>query len=564
MLKKIIASIFPLIFLSAGLFFLIKAVIPAIVTSFKQRSLVEVRGQLSESNLDWEANDKGQFIYRLTAVYQYKYEGKTYTVQREEIDTRDSVYHYMTKRNKETILSEWSEEPDRVFHIYPTSPEKQYEVQDIGVPFWILLVVLPCLLAFIGLYILVKIFTSKKDDHVELAEPWLQKTNWKSNHISCSTIASNRGMIIVTVFWNLIAFTVLYFVIRESGFKNPLLFFIGVFPLIGIVLIVNIYAKIADLRRNGTATLELNPYPASIGGHFGGLIHFKNAFPKNSIIELKLNCIKVTYSSGNHKSRKESLIWQSTGFAFVNDDLRSAKYRFDIPAGLQQSSLSNDGIHWNVKCTVSYDDNHFERSFEIPVYQTAQISTIEVDSKNNPEGKKHAFQLVNDVTEFTELGTGYIIRYPNFRIMKPFLVFGSLVGLALLTLTFFSLKNDILPLLFTCVVGFFGLVFFLLAIGEGFYTLKVDLNQGGIKVQHKWLGLPFKSKTIAKDEIEGFTVGDYLQSNDGKGSHTAYYKVSVVFMNGQKTSVAIRLRNKVTAEQMQDFFQQYFQENAST
>ncbi|WP_375580801.1 hypothetical protein ABWH96_07225 [Marivirga tractuosa] len=555
--KKVLASIFPLLFIGFGAFFLFKASIPQVFKAIEQQSFVQVEAELIETNLEWRLNDSDKYIYALSAIYEYEFNDVQYSHKREETDVRDTTYHYMTKSNKEAILQEWKEEEAKAFYIDPSEPEKIQKLQDIGAAFWALLIGLPSLFVLVGILMIVGVFKHKKIDYASIAEPWLFKTNWKNKHISCNTIASNRGMIIVTVFWNLFAFTMFGIMVNKYGIDSTELLLIIIFPIVGLGLLLSTFSKIIDLTKNGTAYLELDPFPGSIGGHFGGVIFFNKVLPKNSIVELKLNCIKVTISSGSNKNRRETLLWQTSGFVYLNKDSKSGQFRFDIPSELKPSDLTRKGIHWHVVSTISYDNGHFERQFEVPMYETSKKSSISVASEEHPEAKRFAIDLINDVTEFTEKESGYTLRFPNFRILKTFLVFGSFLGGGLLALVYFNLQDQFLPFLFNIGFGFIGAIFFSIAIFEGFYTLKVDLEPEKIKVCHKWLGIPFKIKSILKDEMAEFKIGPYLNSDTNSGKHTAYHKVSLI-CNERKTAVAIRLKNRATAEQMKDFFDQYY------
>lgn len=556
-IKKVLASIFPAIFIGLGAFFLFKVSIPQVFKFIKQQSFLKVNAELVDTNLEWTPNKSGEYIYTLSAIYEYEYNDMQYTHQIEETEVRDTTYHYMTKSNKNALLHEWKEEGSKAFYIDPMKPEKIQELQDIGAVFWTLLIGLPTLFVLVGVLMIVGIFKHKKIDYASVTEPWLFKTNWKNNHISCSTIASNRGMIIVTVFWNLLAFTMFGIMVNKHGIDSTQLLLIIIFPVIGLGLLFNVFSKIIDLTKNGTAFLKLDPFPGSIGGHFGGVISFEKRLPKNSVVEIKLNCVKVTISSGSNKSRRETLLWQTSGFVYLNEDLKSGQFRFDIPLRLKPSDLTRQGIHWHVVSTISYDNGHFERQFEVPLYETYSKSSISVASEEHPEAKRFAVELINDVTEFTETESGYTLRFPNFRILKPFLVFGSLLGGGLLTLVYYNLQDQFLPFLFNIGFGFIGVIFLGIVIFEGFYTLKVDLEPGKIKVNHKWLGVPFKIKKIVRNDLTEFIIGPYLNSDTNSGKHTAYHKVSLIY-NRKKTAVAIRLKNKATAQQMKDFFDRYY------
>ncbi len=559
--KKLFASIIPAIFAVAGLFILIKVTIPLTLQWVENQNLSKVEGTLIETDLSWKPNDSGEYEYTLSAIYRYELHGKSSAVEITEGDKVDSSYHYITKRNKEAIIEEWKSESKKTLYIDPRLPEQHQEVQEIEAVFWLLIVLLPSLFTFLGLFLIYKIFKSKERELKDPSKPWLEKREWQTAHITCTTVKSKRGLIYFATFWNLIVFTIFGVVINENGFKDPVLLLIAVFPVIGIFLLFNALSKIVDLAKYSTAALQLDPFPASIGGDFGGQIHFKKAIPENSTIEITLSSIKVSYSgAGDDKSRSEDLMWQKSGFAYLNQStLKQGEFKLKIPALLEETSLSREGTHWTVVATVSFDKHHFSRLFQIPVYKTEQNSLVEVDSSTHPAAKSYAAELINDVTEFAQTGNQYSLQFPNFRILKSSILLGILIGGGLLTGAVFNFINEDLPLLFTIMFFFFGFIFFGLALFEGFYTLKVHLKPEKLITQHRWMGIPIKKRSYLKEDIKSFTIGDYVRSNTNNGRHTAYYKISILDRKNESSAVAIRLKNRATADQMIHFFNTYYQ-----
>lgn len=561
--NKITGSIIPLLFTVVGLFFLIKGTIPISIKWFREQALIEVQGVLTDAKLDWTPNGTGEFVYTITAEYAYQYKGKNYSLQMVETDVQDTSYHFVTEKYKQQSIEEQKANPEKVLYIDPETPEKYRKTDAVEAPFLILMVLLPCLFIFTGLFFIVNIFRHKKNITDPPSQPWLEKATWKNNHIACNTVSGSRGMIFMAIFWNLIAFPVFILFIKENGFQMPIIFFIGIFPLIGIGFTLSAVSKIHSRFKYGTSHLVLNPFPASIGGHFGGHIYFKKALPESSTIELKLSCIKVTYrGSGEDSSRNEELLWQNSGFAYLdNNQLKSAKFRLDIPADLNASGSSTEGIHWNMVSTVSCPNHHYSRLYEIPVFKTAEKSTISINSQEHPDAKNYAFQLINDVTEFIKKGEEYILTFPKFRMLRAPLFFAFLLGGGLLTLSINSFVEDYLPFLFSIGIGFFGVIFLGISITEGLYSLKVYLTPNKINVEHKWMGITLKTNHIAKKAIQEFTIDPYIRSTNNMGHHTAHYKISAVNHQGGKITVAIRLKHMATAEQMTDFFEKYFMLN---
>lgn len=547
-------------FVAFGLFFIIKASIPVTINWVKEQSFEEVKGILTDTQLNWEANDKEEYVYTLTANYDYKLNGQIYTIKLVETDAKDSTYHAVIKREKEEQIEEWETFPEKVFHINPEEPNKYQEPQNLSITILAFIILLPTIFVCIGLLMIIKTFTYHEHKMKDPSKPWLEKKIWQKNHIACDTVERQRGLLILALFWNMIAFTSFGVAYNNWGLLFPDLFFVGIFPFIGLIIIFYAFLKLYDFLKNGTAHLALKPFPAAIGGHFGGIIQFQKMLPKGSTVALKLSCIKVSYSNSSEgKNRKETLVWQSTGFAFIEERWRKeAQFKLEIPSNLPASTLTREGYLWTVISTVSYDNHHFERRFEIPVFKTGEKSILEIDSKAHTAAKEYASELINEVTEFAQQGDEYTLNFPNFRILKISLFFGLVIGTALLGLSIYSILYEFLPFMLSAIFGFIGFVFFGLAGFEAFYTLKVQLSPKAILVNPKWLGIPFITKKIPRSTIKNFTIGDYVRSDTNDGKHTAYYKVSAIDIHNKSTAVAIRLKNKETAEQMKHFFETYF------
>lgn len=558
MLKKIFASLFPGLFVFAGLFFIIKAGIPSVKRYFEEKHHVDVTAKFIEGRIDSLINNKGRDEYILTASYRYHLNGQEYIIERvNEVKGRPENIQY-EKRILENTLYSWKSIDTELIRIDPNEPYKfQYSDRVSGTDL-ILIFFIPTLFILIGGIIIWIIFRSKPTSIPEKV-PWTVKKDWRTNVISCNTKTKKNGMLVFSILWNSFCFVICYFLFFSGEeVESKAVYIVLIFPLIGFFLFLSFVRRYFDYKRYGEVKLEMDPFPASIGGHFGGHLYFQRSLPANSTVSIQLNCIKITYSgSGDNRSKKETLIWQNTGFAYLQN--KEVSFKLEIPSGLEETSLHTEGIHWRADITVSYNNHHFDRQFQIPVYETGQLSSVELNSEQHPAAAEHASELINEVTEFAKEGENYVINYPNFRVFRNSLILGFLIGGAILTGCVFSIINDALPTMMICIFAFIGSVFFGLSTFELFYTLSVELSPDELNSVHKWLGIPIKKLRFSKQEIHQFKLGDYVRFNASGGKHSAYYKVVLESMPGKTNAVAIRLRNKATAEQMKDFFDKYYQ-----
>lgn len=276
-LKHLLGSVVPLIFFVVGIFFLVKVGISYIKEWIEQQRFVEVSATLTDVYFDWKAGESSNYIYTINAYYQYEYNNNSYVVKKYEEDIRDSSYHYMVKRDKEAMIAGWQENPVTTLTIDPQKPEQFQYGKRIDFIFVLLFTLLPGSFIFFGAFMLYRNFKSKPVRLDNNLKPWLHK--WKSNVISCNTRANIKGTILIAIFWNFIAYTIILIYIQENSFDSPIILLIAIFPATGLFLIFKSFSNFFNFIKYGTAELKLDPFPAALGGDFAGQIVFNKTPP---------------------------------------------------------------------------------------------------------------------------------------------------------------------------------------------------------------------------------------------------------------------------------------------
>ncbi|QCK15800.1 DUF3592 domain-containing protein [Mangrovivirga cuniculi] len=561
-IKKILSVIFPMMFVLVGAGFLYVQGLSTIKQYIRQQQFIQVEASVKKADLKWEESWSDSIKYTIDVIYQYENNGNIYEIEREIVETGDLSNHELTKSRKEQAVNNLNNSRIITLSVDPNNPTRYQGFNQIDTNEFMVSILVPAVFILVGLFVTFRILKSKKPIEKKLSRPWMEIPAWKENNINCDTISRQKGSMTMAVFWILFSFTAFGLFISQQGFENPYFLLVGIFPVIGIFLLYGAISEIKNLKKYGTACIELDPFPASIGGHFGGIIKFKKTLPDESTIEVKLTCVKVEYSgSGKNRKKRKTLLWETTGFAYLSMRKNEAKIRLEIPDHLKESSISSTGIHWNAICTVSYDDDHFSRHFKIPVYRTNENSSIDVDSKNHPDTKKHASELINEVTEFTKRGEEYLLRFPALRILKKQVAIGLAIGAALLGAVIVSILYGSIPIIMLLFMSFFGLIFFGLAAFEGGYTLYVILSPHKITTEHKWLGRSFKNKNIPASSIHKINIEDYTRTSSNERGLISYYKITVADETDKNTAIAIRLKARSTAEEMKSFFENYYKIN---
>ena len=562
MLRKILASLFPLFFIGIGGLFIIKAGFPVTKKYFHQFDLITVEASYVSGEVNWQDTKEARKRAYLTRVqYQYDYEGTSYLVEKIEKETFDTAVHKHKYKleDLQSELEELKKEGSIQLKVDVSEPTKYQDQQEIGIAELLMSTLFPFIFILIGILILWAIFKKKPSLSIPNNQPWLNKKAWQKNILVCTTKAKRNGSIFFAFFWCAISMPMAY-VLFLSGrpIENNAVYIALIFPLIGILLLISAIKKIVDYGKYGQLKLEMDPFPAAIGGDFGGILHFQRKLPAEATVAIKLNCLRLTESgSGDNRSTSEKLLWHTTGHDFV--DSKDVKFRVEIPGNQEETSLTHLGIHWRAEITISFNDDHFHRQFEIPVFLTAEKSSIELDSSKHPAAKEHASELINDVTEFTKEGDNFKILFPMFRIQRVSLFFMGLIGAGILTFCAYNILHQALPIAFTIIFGLIGLAFFGIAIYEAFLSIKLYLEPNQLSAQLKWMGIPVKSMTVQKDNIFMLQIGDYIGLNEKGGKHISYHKITLINKQNEKIPVAIRLRNLSTAEQMKQFFESYYE-----
>lgn len=386
-------------------------------------------------------------------------------------------------------------------------------------------------------------------------QPWLDNPAWSTGKIRSNARSSVKGSWLFAVIWNALS-APLYWVIPEELAGGNQAAWVGVlFPLVGVCLAYVAVKTTFEWRRFGPTVLKLDPFPGAIGGHVGGEVIVDVGFHRDRSYELMLECVR---RYRNNEDTREEVKWQSGGPAEASPYGRQTRlaFRFDVPKELPESEQEDTSYHfWRLRMQSDLPGVNLDRNFTIPVYATGENSR-RIDADTSAVARESAleqFDLGGGKMPFKVERRGDWVRlfFPMGRDI------GSTVGCLVVAAGFgggvwFVMENapDVLSWVFVIGLGFFAGVLSLIALFLPFNSLDVRLGEQEIRIQRRWLGLPFMRRWMHLDEVQDVSIKKG-SSTTYMGKTTVRYRVMLVLRGDKEVGVAEGLTPLARAEALQ-------------
>lgn len=367
--------------------------------------------------------------------------------------------------------------------------------------------------------------------------PWLDRQAWKNGRIASREEGSWKLVAVVALIWNVFTTTITALVLLDHrpDFPDPL-YFILLFPAVGLLLAWKAYQQFRQWRRYGPLKLTLDPYPGNIGGDVGGYLTLAARPAELVDLEVNVSCVRVTIGRNSHKSsRTESVKWRSRVNSRVDMAANGSRisFRVEIVPDLPDSEpAEGERIEWLLY--LHSKQAGLECSFEIPVFDTgfAEQSRLLVDAAPQKIAQ-HQFPARS--VRVQRRPDGLELIYPSTRNSNGLwiaILFGSgffAVGLWLgyQTVTGFSRQMLFSAALtgFMCLIfGSIGLVIMLGSLYLKFNELRVLIGRDTVTTRRsigpwRWI----YSSPISKVR----KVGKYISMQSRQGaSSTVHYSIT--------------------------------------
>ena len=527
------------VFLPAGLLLIIFIAIPKSYDALSSDKWIKVQAELVEvDKYEYNNLNTDNTRYDFLAKYQYKRQGKTHFYYHTYYLLKDAQQSPDNSQTHTWVST--TEEISKTTSLWVNTETTNETKKKPGIN-WTEIVVMwlvPsifCLLGYLGLR---HVFKSGKAPEGET--PWLANPKWRDNVI----YSGSRSKLYF--YWSAtIILTIVGFIPMTGSNGNATLEIrlIAIFPF-NILLLASVAAAVKASRqwwRYGASPLTLDPFPGAIGGDVAGEILLRIPYSQNIKAEVQLT---ATRNDARHNKHGTTVEWQKDGYASATekDGHIALQFRFAVPDGLPQSDISykrrryaNRYYEWTLNVTVETPQDEIKREYEIPVYPTAQHSSIiEVDTlQEDPfANSQHAAHQI--LPKVQHQGAETTLKFPmrgKTNGMLFILYLGTtFIFLGMLSLLSNSFDHEILSLAATLPI-ISGLIIIGYALYRHLNTLRVQFTGNIVISERLLLGIALRSHFVSYYDIKVIVFN--LAPGTKKGaSHQAEYVVCAVTNKG--------------------------------
>ena len=393
-------------------------------------------------------------------------------------------------------------------------------------------------------------------------EPWLDNKAWRGNRVSSGEKYGHWVIGGFALFWNLLTLPLYWqldeIMARVPGEPQVLLAFL--FPAVGVGLLWFSAVLFRRWRKFGPTPLVLDPFPGALGGHVGGWVETRIPFDREHRYAVTLSCLKSAVTgSGKDRKRSESVKWQTDGLCHTERGGSGTllRFRFDVPAGLPATDMHKSGSYflWRATITAELDGPDFDRSFEIPVFPTAERSGIDEGTEDHAATQDLAMEGVESVAEITAIPGGVEAWYPPWQ--RPAQgIFAALAGLffggAGVAVGFADDGGIMIPFIFTLVGGLI-LLYGLWYLGK---ALMVAVTAQELRCRRYLFGYPLFTRKLHRADLVGLEIHEGATLSSGNRT-TVFYQLCALGRDGQTLPLGERLTSRAEAELLKETFETY-------
>ena len=552
-------ALFALPFAGVGIGTLLRAVLPTLYDWTRMQSWQPVDATLVSAQLH-TSRSKNSSTYRVTASYRFQVAGQEVVGHRVAINGgADNLGDFQQQLGERLVSAQRNGQTVRAW-VNPADLSESVIDRSLRwglLGFWMVFVLL---FGGVGVGLLAYAWHVRKTAMQAPSEagatPWLTRPQWANNRIrSHKRLEVWVAWGFATV-WNLLALPAgIAGGPRMLRTENYLaLGAMALFALVGVGLLVWAARATLDARRYGEVFLQLDPFPGSIGGHFGATMPLKMPYQPGQHFDVTLSCVLHYQSRSAGKSgseSRESVVWQTDGVAQVapHADGLVLSFRFNVPSGLPQTEEVGREYHaWRVHVESADPALPFARTFDVPVYATKETSDrLAADAAQHPELQKKRDAQVDEVSDLTPIPGGVRLYLPYGRLWRQNLVWltmgGAFLGFGVLAGRLGA------PALFPVVFGGVGGAMLV----WGFYalcnSLSVQLDRDGLQTERRLLGLMLAWQRVPAQDIARLAVKESYSSQTGT-HHVTFFRLQAELKNGKKVAIADSLRGREAADQL--------------
>jgi hypothetical protein len=431
---KFVGVLFFGVFAAAGIGFFAYSAVPMVDGWFEAKSWQQVQAELLDNDLDTHHGDDST-TYQATARYRYEYLGQSFiSTQVSFSGGSDNVGSYHQELHAQ--LSQVARGSKQlIVWVNPNDPSQAVIDREIR---WGLLAfksVFLLLFGGVGIGGLYAMYRFRSVGEVladaDPSRPWTEYAEWNKPTLLSNIRLGNLTMLGFALFWNLISWPALFAIIKPISNGQYAALFVLIFPMIGVYLFWHWYKGYRSFKRTGPMPLELNPYPASIGGHAGGTIYFNNG-DINTALKGISGSARVTIEnvhfyqtgSGDDRKTREKILYEKSMLPSIAQTEKGSKlmFCFDLEDALPISDppLGSPRKTWRIRFNAITDDGlEVERIYQdVPVFATAErssITDIQAYASSSLATLDATAELLDSVLDLTPDVRGQQLYYPAYR-----------------------------------------------------------------------------------------------------------------------------------------------------
>lgn len=399
-----------------------------------------------------------------------------------------------------------------------------------------------------------KITDQKRAEHPD--KPWLWREDWADGIVKCEGKASVWASAGFASVWNAISWGAVIAAWDEiTGGKEKGVYFVLLFPAIGLGLLWWAIYEFSKFRKFGVSTFRMLANPGVLGGTLRGAIEIPVQVSPKDGFKVRLLCVhRYSTGSGDNRRTHEDTKWEDE--KVIKKDLLShdrtrtgVPVFFNIPYNQPRSSESPTYI-WKLKISADLPGVDYAAEFHVPVFKTEAS-----DPESKPvEDPTSGFQPnageyqwpANDPIQLRDSGDFVEAYFPPAR-NKGMLLF-LFIFLVIWNGAIWLMIQEKAPILFPIFFGLFDLLILAAFLGSLLFSARIITGPTGMRMESKFI-VPVGTKHFTSEQIKQIRIDSDMESGDKK-----YYFIQLVPHTGSRVKLAGGIRDKKQAQWLADRF----------
>ncbi len=384
-----------------------------------------------------------------------------------------------------------------------------------------------------------KVFTDDDLRKLNPDQPWMWNAEWVSRRISDQSRAGTFLLWGFALLWNAIASPALVF-IPDAIRKGNQLAWVGLlFPLVGLLLLINAARLTLRALRFRDSKLILDTMPAPIGGTLRGSVEVPHELTSVSAVMIRLTALSRRKSGGTTESsiacHEEREL--DPGLLRHTADGTIIPIEIPVPADAPATDMTGEqqNVFWRLSVEAEVPGIDYSATFDVPVFKTAF-------SDFRPHGAPAAMTAPVEPKSYAEHQTpeGRELHFARFR--APSRAFLSLLFTAIWLGAIAFMVAIGVPVLIPIVFGLIAIPLVLSTLELFFESSTILLGPHHVTVRRRLLS---KTETVIPySDIESAKAVTGAASNGAR----PYYRVDIETTAGKRIKAAKNIHSKREAD----------------